>query len=98
MPKGYLLAEFEVLDPVEFEHYRARIADVSAAFGGRYLVRRSEPVVLDGEWTPKRVVVIAFDSPGQCRAFYDSPAYQAILPHRLRSTKGHVLLLTGADP
>ena len=97
MPKGYLLAEFEVIDPAEFEKYRATIAAVSGAYGGRYLVRRSEPVVLDGEWTPKRVVVIEFDSPGQCQAFYDSPAYQAILPHRLTSTKGHVLLLTGTE-
>ena len=98
MPKAYLLAEFEVIDPGAFELYRANIARVSEAFGGRYLVRRGEPVVLDGDWTPKRVVLIAFDSPERCRAFYDSPEYQAILPHRLRSTKGHVLLLTGAEP
>ena len=97
MPKGYLLAEFEVVDPAEFEHYRARIAEVSGAFGGRYLVRRSDPVVLDGAWFPKRVVLIEFPSPEQCQTFYDSPAYRAILPYRLRATEGHVLLLTGAD-
>ncbi len=46
---------------------------------------------------PKRLVIIEFDSPERVRAFYDSRAYQAILPHRLRSTKGRVLLLTGAS-
>jgi uncharacterized protein (DUF1330 family) len=97
MPKGFLYAEFEVLDPAEFEKYREKVGAVAASFGGSYVVRRSEPVVLDGEWTAKRLVIIAFDSPGQVRAFYDSPEYQAILPFRLRSTKGHVLLLTGAD-
>ena len=97
MPKGYLLAEFEVIDAAEFEHYCARIAEVSGAFGGRCLVRRSDPVVLDGEWSLKRVVPIEFDSPERCREFYDSPAYRAILPHRLRSTEGHVPLLTGAE-
>jgi uncharacterized protein (DUF1330 family) len=97
MPKGFLYAEFEVVDPVEFEKYREKVASVSASFGGRYVVRRAEPVVLDGEWSPKPLVIIEFDSPEQVRAFYDSPAYQAILPHRLHSTKGHVLLLTGAD-
>jgi uncharacterized protein (DUF1330 family) len=95
LPKGYLYAEFEVLDAAEFEKYREHVAAVSASFGGRYVVRRAEPLVLDGEWSPKRVVIIEFDSPEQVRAFYDSPAYQAILPHRLGSTKGHVLLLTG---
>jgi uncharacterized protein (DUF1330 family) len=51
MPKGYLYAESEVVDPAEFERYREKSAAVSASFGGRYVVRRSEPVVLDGEWS-----------------------------------------------
>lgn len=97
MPKGYLLAEFAVIEPAEFEKYRASIASVSGAFGGRYLVRRTEAKVLDGAWTPKRVVLIEFDSPERCQEFYDSPAYRAILPHRLASTEGHVLLLTGTE-
>ena len=97
MPKGYLYAEFEVLDPAEFEKYREKVASVSASFGGRYVVRRAEPEVLDGDWTPKRLVIIEFDSPARVRAFYDSPAYQAILPFRLGSTRGHVLLLTGVE-
>ena len=97
MPKGFLYAEFEVVDADEFEKYREKVAAVSAAFGGRYVVRRAEPIVLDGEWSPKRLVIIEFDSPERVRVFYDSPEYQAILPHRLRSTTGHVLLLTGAD-
>jgi uncharacterized protein (DUF1330 family) len=97
MPKGFLYAEFEVHDVPEFEKYREKVAAVSASFGGRYVVRRATPEVLDGDWTPKRLVIIEFDSPERVRAFYDSPEYQAILPHRLRSTTGHVLLLTGAN-
>ena len=58
-------------------------------------VPRSEPEVLDGESTPERVAIIEFDSPARVREFYDWPAYQAILPFTVRSTKGHVLLLTG---
>jgi uncharacterized protein (DUF1330 family) len=97
MPQGYLYAEFAVHDAPEFEKYREKVGALSASFGGRYVVRRSEPVVLDGAWTPKRLVIIEFDTPEQVRAFYESPEYQAILPHRLRSTHGHVLLLTGAE-
>ena len=96
MPKGFLYAEFEIVDAPEFEKYRDKIVAMSASFGGRYVVRGTAPVVLDGEWSPKRLVIIEFDSPEQVRVFYDSPEYQAILPHRLQSTKGHVLLLTGA--
>jgi uncharacterized protein (DUF1330 family) len=97
MPKGYLYAEFEVRDPEVFEAYRSKVGALAGSFGGRYVVRRGEPVVLDGKWSPKRVVIIEFDSPEQVRVFYESPEYQAILPFRLRSTEGHVLLLTGAE-
>jgi uncharacterized protein (DUF1330 family) len=45
MPKGFLYAEFEVIDATEFEKYREQVAAVSASFGGRYVVRRTEPVV-----------------------------------------------------
>ncbi len=35
MPKGFLYAEFEVIDAPEFEKYREKIAAMSASFGGR---------------------------------------------------------------
>ena len=36
-----------------------------------------------------------FDSPEQAQAWYDSPAYQAILPLRLRNATTRVLLAAG---
>jgi uncharacterized protein (DUF1330 family) len=53
-----------------------------APFGGRFLIHGAKAEVLEGEW-PGHLVVIAFPDLARARAWYASPAYQAIL--RLRT-------------
>lgn len=52
---------------------------------------------LEGE-PPKGIAVIAFDSVENARAWYDSPAYQAIKSIRLSSTKGRMFIVEGVAP
>ena len=57
-----VIVDIEVTDPVRYEEYK-RLASASiAAHGGRYLVRGGASEVLDGEWTPRRLVALQFDS------------------------------------
>jgi uncharacterized protein (DUF1330 family) len=41
------------------------------------------------------VVIIGFPSMEEARAWYDSPAYQEALPHRLRGAEYRVILAQG---
>ncbi len=52
------------------------------------------PEVREGEW-PGHLVVIAFSGLDAARAWYDSPAYQEILPLRTRNADGVALLVDG---
>jgi len=38
--------------------------------------------VLEGDWTPHRVVLLKFPSPEKARAFYGSPEYKAAIKAR----------------
>lgn len=70
-----ILVDIEVLDPVRYEDYK-RLASASiAAHGGRYLVRGGASEVLDGDWTPRRLVVLEFDSVEKAKAWRHSPEY-----------------------
>src|SRR5687767_15463080 len=70
-----IIVDIEVLDPVAYEDYK-RLASASiAAHGGRYLVRGGRSEVLDGDWTPRRLVVLEFDSLNQAKAWRASPEY-----------------------
>lgn len=70
-----IIVDIEVLDPIRYEDYK-RLASASiAAHGGRYLARGGETEVLDGSWTPRRLVVLEFDSVEQARGWRNSPDY-----------------------
>ena len=40
-------------------------------------MRGGEIAVLEGDWSPKRLVVVEFDDLEAVKRFYDSPEYQA---------------------
>jgi uncharacterized protein (DUF1330 family) len=98
--KGYLVANIDVIDPERYAVYRAAAPAVVAAFGGRYLIRGPAIETVEGDLAlTDRFVVIEFDSLDQARAFYASPAYQAIALHRQAGTHSAILLMEGCvDP
>ncbi len=97
MPKGYFFVEVEITDPAAYEAYRTSVPDIIAAHGGRILVRGGDPQSLDGVMAHRRRVIVEFDSPEAVKTFYHSDAYQAVLPIRIKASKGFVCLLTGMD-
>ena len=98
MAKGYIYAEVEITDLAEYEKYRPLAAASIAAFGGRYVVRRGDPEVLEGDRQVRLVVIVEFDSRERAVEFYRSQQYQEAKAVRVRAAKTHMVLLTGYDP
>lgn len=97
MPKGYLYAEVEITDPVEYEKYRPLAAASIKAFGGRYVVRRGDPKVLEGGRDIKIAVVLEFPSRERAMEWYSSDQYQQAKAFRLRGANTHAVLLSGYE-
>jgi uncharacterized protein (DUF1330 family) len=99
MPRGYFLGEFEITDPATYEVYRTKVPDIIAAHRGRILVRGGDPQPFDGTMPQRRFVIVEFDSPEAAKTFYNSDAYQAVLPFRLNAStsNGFAGLLTGVQ-
>ncbi len=55
--------------------YKRLASAAIAAHGGRYLVRSGKSEVLDGDWQPRRLVVLEFDSVEKAKAWRNSPEY-----------------------
>ena len=73
---AYLIVETDIHDPEQYELYKAASPAAVAAGGGRFLARGGELAVLEGDWTPQRLVVLEFEDLAAIRRFYDSPAYR----------------------
>lgn len=81
----------------EIADYLRAIDGTLAPFGGRFVIHGAVPETLEGAW-PGDVVVIGFPDEASARGWYASPAYQAILPLRLRNSRGDVILVEGVEP
>jgi uncharacterized protein (DUF1330 family) len=78
----------EVLD------YITRIQDTLDPYGGRFLIHGGDVDVLEGAW-PGQVVLIAFADLATAHAWYDSPAYQEILPLRTDHIDSAAIIVEG---
>ena len=95
---GYMIADVTVTDPETYAGYRALTPGTIAAFGGRFLVRGGDHEVLEGAWTPGRLVLLEFDSPARAAAWYDSPAYVDARAIRRRASTGSLVMVQGDGP
>lgn len=72
---GIIIVDIEVLDPARYEDYKRLASAAISAYGGRYRVRGGTSAVLAGDWTPRRLVVLEFDSVEQAKSWVASPEY-----------------------
>ncbi|MEV0091906.1 DUF1330 domain-containing protein [Streptomyces sp. NPDC050738] len=74
--------------------YMDRIQATLDPFGGRFLVHNATLEVREGAWQ-EALVIIGFPGIEQARAWYDSPAYQELIPMRADHIPGDVVLVEG---
>ncbi len=77
--------------------YIERIQATLDPFGGRFLVHGPQVEVVEGSW-PGSVVILEFPDADAARRWYESPAYQEILPLRTNHIEGDVILVEGVAP
>ena len=66
-----------------------------ASIGGRYIIRSTKPVALDGTAPPSRFVVIAFDTEEQVKAWQNLPSTKQVTEVRLKVAKSRSFMVVG---
>lgn len=95
---AYVLANVNVRDMEAYREYTSQVPATLAPFQGRFVVRAGAVETLEGAWTPGRIVLIEFPSLELARAWYTSPAYQAILPIRHRNSQAQFFAIIEGVP
>ena len=93
---AYLIVDLEVTDPAGFEEYRQLVPGTIQKYGGHYLVRGGTVETLEGDWQPKRVVVLEFPSLEQAKRWYNSEDYRDPKALRFKTAKTKLILVEGA--
>lgn len=92
---GYIIVEIEVADPVRYEAYKAQAEATLARYGGTYLVRGGAAETLEGDWQPRRLVVLRFESVERARAWWTSAEYAAPKALRQETARTRMILVEG---
>ena len=92
---AYLIVEIEVTDPVGYEEYKKQAAATIVAQGGKYIVRGGKTEVLEGDWQPKRLVLLEFPSMERAKAWLHSEEYREPRKLRQRTAKTNMILVEG---
>jgi uncharacterized protein (DUF1330 family) len=92
---AYLIVDLEITDSAAWADYRDGVFAVVAKHRGEYLVRGGDTRVLEGDWTPQRLVVVRFANRLALDAFWNDPEYQPLKQLRWRAARAKVIAADG---
>ena len=95
MPSAYIIANVRVTNPEQYEQYKKLSTIAMQAYGAEVCIRGGKVEVLEGDWTPDRVVLLKFPSVEKAKAFNDSPEYSAARQSRQGAAVMRMVLVEG---
>jgi uncharacterized protein (DUF1330 family) len=94
---AYVIVETDIHDPEQYEQYKAASPAAVAGGGGRFVVRGGELAVLEGDWSPSRLVVLEFPDLETAKAWYASENYQEAKKLRDGAANLNMVAVQGVD-
>ncbi|MEF7612335.1 DUF1330 domain-containing protein [Aquincola sp. MAHUQ-54] len=95
MSSAYIIAHVQVTDPQQYEDYKKLSTLAIQAHGAEVCVRGGRIEVLEGDWSPERLVILKFPSIEQARAFNNSAEYSLARSARQGAAVMRMLLVEG---
>jgi uncharacterized protein (DUF1330 family) len=92
---AYVIVEIEITDPVGYEEYKKQAGATVEKYGGKYIVRGGKTEVLEGDWKPKRIVVLEFPTMERAKEWLNSDEYREPRKMRHRTARTHMLVIDG---
>jgi uncharacterized protein (DUF1330 family) len=92
---AYVVVDVNVEDPDRYAEYSKPVPESIAKYGGRFLVRGGACEALEGDWQPRRLVVIEFPSMDAALEWYHSDEYQELAKIRWSAATANFLAVEG---
>jgi len=93
--KAYMIAHIEVTNPDLMAKYREKVPAIVEKYGGKYLVRGGDSVLLEGDFFKHRMVLLEFPDREAAEKFYNSEEYAPIKQMRLAAGNNTSVIVDG---
>jgi len=94
---GYVVVQVDIEDPDGFAQYREMVPPTLDIYGGKYLVRGGDYECVEGDWDPKRLVIIQFESVERAKAWLNSDEYAPAKQLRHQTAQSKCVVVDGLD-
>ena len=95
MSSAFIIAHVTVTNPQQYEEYKKWSSVAMQAHGAEVCVRGGKVEVLEGDWSPERLVVLKFPDVASAKRFNDSPEYGAARASRQGAAVMRMVLVEG---
>jgi uncharacterized protein (DUF1330 family) len=95
--KAYVLFEEDMSNPEAegLQQYIQQAPAILKQYGGTLLTAGGTLQTLEGDWHPKLLVIIEFDSLEQAGRWYYSQEYTPLIPLRRQASNSRVIVVEG---
>ncbi len=92
---AYVIFDVEIRDMAKYQTFMQGAKAALDAAGARYLARGGAHHVHEGEWQPRRIVILEFPSMAAWDAFYNGPVYQGLKSIRDECSSARLVSVEG---
>lgn len=92
---AYVIFDVDIRDPARYQEFMAGVKPALEKAGAKYLARGGEHKVYEGDWQPRRIVLLEFPSVAAWEAFYTGPTYQGLKSVRDACSSARLVSVTG---
>jgi uncharacterized protein (DUF1330 family) len=75
---AYVIFDVEIRDAAQYQEFMANVKPELEKVGGKYLARGGAHKIYEGDWEPRRLVLLEFPSVAAFETFYYGPTYQGL--------------------
>lgn len=90
-----VIFDVEIRDMARYQEFMNGVKPALEAAGGRYLARGGAHKVYEGDWEPRRIVVLEFPSVSAFESFYSGPTYQGLKAIRDECSSARLVSVEG---
>ena len=92
---AYVVFDVEIRDADRYQDFMRQVKPALEAAGARYLARGGAHKVHEGDWCPRRIVILEFPSIAVWEGFYTGPVYQGLKAIRDECSSARLVSVEG---
>lgn len=92
---AYLIFDVEIRDMARYQEFMAGAKPALEAAGARYLARGGAHKVYEGDWEPRRIVLLEFPTAQAADDFYNGETYRKLKAIRDECSSARLVMVEG---